>query len=524
MPTRPRLSRALLRQLSSGTAIRVPAQAVLDLPERAVQFGTGALLRGLIEPFLDDANARCAFNGRVVLIEATGNGRGAQLNAQDGLYTLVSQGLVDGHAHREVRVIGAVSRALVAADEWGAVLRCAESATLECIFSNTTEVGIVLDERDAADAPAVPRSFPGRLTRFLQHRALHFDYERSRAPVVVPCELIEGNGTRLREIVGTLAARWALDARFVAWLDAVVFCDTLVDRIVPGAPARARREELAAELGYDDAMITMCEPYHLLVIRGDDALRTRLGFAGEGVIVTSDIAGYRERKVRLLNGAHTALVSLALLTGCRTVHEAVTDPALSAFLDDVLFREIVPSVDVPGAELFAREVLDRFANPHVEHALWDITLQGTAKLRVRLVPTILAYTTRTGRAPHALALAFAGYLAFQRGEAHEARRAAGESVPADEDAGAVRAHWLGVSDDAAAIARFVHAVCADRALWNADLSAIPQFVELVAEMLTRLRRDGVHAALAAHSAEYVGAADIGDDVPAKGHPPLRLAT
>jgi tagaturonate reductase len=526
MPTRPRLTRALLPSLSDAV-VAVPAERVLDLPERAVQFGTGALLRGLIEPFLDDANARGAFNGRVVLVEATGSGRGARLNAQDGLYTLVSQGLVDGHPYRDVRVIGAVSRSLVAAEEWSEVLRCAESETLECIFSNTTEVGIVLDEEDAAEAPDVPRSFPGRLTRFLQHRAAHFDYDDARAPVIVPCELIDGNGTRLREIVRTLDARWALDTRFAGWLAHVVFCDTLVDRIVPGAPPAARYEQLAVELGYDDEMMTVCEPYRLLVIQGDDVLRARLGFAGEGVLVTADIAPYRERKVRLLNGAHTALVSLALLAGCRTVGEAVSDPALGAFLDDVLFRETIPSADVPGAVLFAREVLDRFANPDVEHSLWDITLQGTAKLRVRLVPTIVAYAARTGHAPRALALAFAGYLALQHGDLLEQRRAAGELVPADDDAVVVRTLWRTVTSDDDSLARFVRTVCADRALWNADLTSIPQFVEMVVVALTRLRRDGVHAALATYAlADILDHRDEGYAMPAKGHraPPMRLAT
>jgi tagaturonate reductase len=527
MPTRPRLSRALLPSLSRDKALTIPVPSVLDLPERAVQFGTGALLRGLIEPFLDDANARGAFNGRVVLIEATGSGRGARLNAQDGLYTLMSQGLVDGRPYRDVRVIGAVSRALVATDEWSGVLRCAEIETIECVFSNTTEVGIVLDEDDAAEAPEVPRSFPGRLTRFLQHRALHFAYDAARAPVIVPCELIDGNGTRLREIVRTLAARWALDARFAGWLDSVVFCDTLVDRIVPGAPTPARYEELAATLGYDDAMMTICEPYRLLVIQGDDALRARLGFVGDGVLVTADIAPYRERKVRLLNGAHTALVSLALLAGCRTVREAVSDPALGAFLDDVLFGEIIPSVDVPGAELFAREVLDRFANPDVEHALWDITLQGTAKLRVRLVPTIVAYAARTGHAPRALTLAFAGYLALQRGDVLEKRRAAGDVVPADDDAATVRAQWCTVGGDDDSVERFVRMICSDRALWHADLTAIPQFVELVTEMLARLRREGVYAALSSYLlADIIGGRDGVGDMPAGGRraPPLRLAT
>jgi tagaturonate reductase len=199
--------------------------------------------------------------------------------------------------------------------------------------------------------------------------------------------------------------------------------------------------------------------------------------------------------VRLLNGAHTSFVSLALLAGCTTVREAVDDPVIGAFLRAVLFDEIVPSVAVPGAEGFAREVMTRFANPYLHHALWDITLQGTAKFRVRLVPTILAYASRTGQAPRALALGFAGYLAFQRGELQAERRAAGATVPPDAASETMRALWSSTSD--ADLSSFVRDVCARDDLWGADLSAVPGFVETVGEQLVRVRRDGAVAAMSA---------------------------
>ena len=498
----PTLSRASLRaSIARDRGIEVPSPELLDLPERAMQFGTGALLRGLVDYFIDEANRQGQFGGRVMMIGSTGSGRDRRLNEQDGLYTLVVQGIVDGAARREFRVIASVSRALSAATEWVEILRGAESAALELIFSNTTEVGIVLDENDAAAGPlqSPPSSFPGKLTALLAHRARHFDFDTSLAPVVIPCELIEGNGDRLEEIVRTLAARWSLGSEFLRWLDAVPFCNTLVDRIVPGAPSPEQRVGLDAALGYDDAMLTVCEPYRLFAIQADDALRPRLRFADAdpGIIVAEDIAPYRERKVRLLNGSHTSLVYLALLTGCTTVREAVEHPALGTFLRTVLFDEIVPSVSVPGAEAFAREVLDRFANPYLHHALWDITLQGTAKLRVRVVPTIVEYARRTGQAPRAIALGFAAYLAFQRGDLHAARRAAGQSVPADAAGDSVRERWNGVGDDPAALTAFVRDMCADQELWGADLTTVPGFAEQVGDHLVRIRQDGAPAAMAA---------------------------
>src|SRR3954447_15722728 len=126
MTPRPTLSPALVPTLATRADLTLPTSAQLALPERAVQFGTGALLRGLVDAQLDDANRRDLFGGRVVMIGSTGSGRDRALNDQGGLFTLVVQGLVDGAAKREFRVISSVSRALSAATEWNEVLRCAE--------------------------------------------------------------------------------------------------------------------------------------------------------------------------------------------------------------------------------------------------------------------------------------------------------------------------------------------------------------------------------------------------------------
>jgi tagaturonate reductase len=210
MPVRPTLSPDVARALPRRDDLITPSAEQLELPERAVQFGTGALLRGLVDAILDEANRQGWFGGRVVMIGSTGSGRDRALNDQSGLFTLVTQGLVDGDATRDFRIVSSVSRALAASSQWGEVLRCAENPDLELIFSNTTEVGIVLDESDAAAlrADAAPRSFPAKLGAFLLHRARTFGFDAARAPVVIPTELIEDNGDKLREIVVTLAQRW----------------------------------------------------------------------------------------------------------------------------------------------------------------------------------------------------------------------------------------------------------------------------------------------------------------------------
>jgi tagaturonate reductase len=391
-----------------------------------------------------------------------------------------------------------VSRALSARDQWSEVLVCARNPVLELVFSNTTEVGIRLDEGDSPELNP-PRSFPGKLTRFLMERARSFDYDPAKGVVVIPCELIEENGDRLRTIVLTLAERWGVEEAFSRWLtDAVPFCNTLVDRIVPGTPDDENGARLRAALGYRDDLLTVCEGYRLFAIEADDALRGRLGFADAdpGIIVTDDVTPYRERKVRLLNGAHTVTVPTALLCGCESVRGALEDERVGPFMRRVILDELVPSVDAPDAERFARQVLDRFANPFIHHALFDITLQATMKMRVRVVPSVLRYAERHGRVPSGMALGFAGHLLFMRGDLQERRRAAGFEVPADEQGERIRSLWSEIGPwSEAELAGLVREACSDESLWGTDLTLIPGFEDAVADHLLRAVEDGMAAAV-----------------------------
>ncbi len=503
----PRLDRVLLATVrrQRGDVVDVPAAALLELPERCVQFGTGALLRGFIDDFVHRANVQGAYAGRIVAVASTGSARDRALRDQDGLCTLVVEGIERGQAMRECRIISSLSRALSAPDEWNEVLTLARAPALEFVFSNTTEVGIVADEDSRAD-DAPPRSFPAKLTRFLYERAQAFDYDEARGLVVIPCELIEDNGTRLREIVTAIARRWELGTTFIEWLEsAVQFCNTLVDRIVPGAPRGDDIERLRTLLGYDDAMLTTCEPYRLFAIEGDERLRAKLAWAVDpGIIIAPDIAPYRKRKVYLLNGAHTLLVSAALPMGCETVREAITQPALARYVHRLMLEEIAPTLDVEGAAEFAEAVLDRFRNPHIRHMLVDITLQATMKMRVRVVPSIQRYAQRNGRVPQSLAFGFAAFLLFMQGRFQALRREQGLPVPADNHGAKLHDYWAGMPDDAnAPVGEMVSSICRDTTLWGADLTGIPGFCEAVTDHLARMRAQGVGEALDHHLASVV---------------------
>lgn len=236
------------------------------------------------------------------------------------------------------------------------------------------------------------------------------------------------------------------------------------------------------------------EPYRLFAIEAHPSTRERLAFAAadDGIVLTDDVTPFRERKVRILNGAHTLMASIGLLLGCETVLDAMQHPLIVTYLQRLLFEEIVPSLDVPGGEEFARDVLLRFSNPYLRHALRDITVQHTAKMRVRVVPSLQRFAERTGRAPSALTFGFAAYLQLLRTALNN-----GVAVGADAEGDRVRELWRGARDDSdATLHCVIDILCRDINLWHADLSTVPAFIERVTEHLILMSRKGFAAALA----------------------------
>jgi tagaturonate reductase len=468
---------------------------MLELPERAIQFGTGGFLRGFVEFFIDSANRAGMFDGRIVAVGSTGSGRDDVVNDQQGLYTLITEGVVNGRPVREFRLMSSLSRALSANAEWDEVLQLARNPEIALVFSNTTEVGIVLDPDDELGEP--PRSFPGKLTAFLYERARTFGYSAESGLQIIPCELVERNGEKLKEIVAELATRWNLGASFHRWLDAnVVFCNTLVDRIVPGAPSPERRAELEGILGYRDALMTVCEPYRLFAIECPEDCRGALRFADAdpGIILAPDIEPYRLRKVRLLNGAHTLLAPVALQCGASTVFDAMSDDIVGAYLRRTMYDELVAALDAPAATTFAREVMERFSNPYLAHSLFDITLHGTTKMKVRVIPSILDFAAKEHRVPELIAFGFAAFLLFLRGDLQAIRRSEGLSVPADEQAARIREMWT-IAGAGHAAGFVAHEACTDESLWGTSLAAIPGFEKAVASQLAKMEAAGVKEAL-----------------------------
>lgn len=353
-----------------------------------LQFGTGNFLRGFVDLFADELGI-----GPIVAVQSTDGDRGALLNRSAGRYHVAIQGIEEGRVVDETVEVRSIARALFAATEWEAVLDVARDPGLLAIVSNTTEAGYALDEADAERGEGAPASFPAKLLAVLVARG----EAGLPAPWIVPCELIEGNGDRLKDLVLGQAARWGINGETREWIaNQCRWVNTLVDRIVPGPPRQH------PPLGIDPLLI-MAEPFALWAV---ETLDSGFPFAAHRAVVQApDIASYSLRKIRILNGAHTALVCRALGSGFETVRQCLDDLEIGAWLERLLFDEIVPVLegrcDDPAG--FARAVLDRFRNPFLEHRLASIALNHEAKIATRLLPTLREYRERFGQDPPLLA-------------------------------------------------------------------------------------------------------------------------
>ena len=500
------LSRYNLKNISAQD-IEVPAESVFDLPEKVLQFGTGVLLRGLPDYFIDKANRQGIFNGRVVVVKSTDSDSSA-FDKQDGLYTLCVRGLENGKKVEENIINSSISRVLSAKDEWSEILQCAHNPNMQIIISNTTEVGIQLVQDDIHRLP--PVSFPGKLLAFLLERYKAFAGSQQSGMVIVPTELIPDNGKKLESIVLELAHLNGLDDNFIQWLENYnYFCSSLVDRIVPGKPDAAVRENLEKQFGYKDDLLTMSEVYRLWAIEGGDHIKSVLTFASvdEGVVIAPDINLFRELKLRMLNGTHTLSCGLAYLAGFGTVKQAMDDADMQTFIARLMLNEIATGIPYevdPGvAQTFGNKVLDRFANPNIEHLWINITMQYTSKMKMRNVPVIVKYAERIKAVPENIALGFAAYLLFLKPVQKKQDKFYGEwqgkeYVINDDYAGYFFEKWSKLSP-----AQLADEVMADTALWGADLTALPGFAAAVKNNLASLIETGVIKTIQIHQTKKV---------------------
>ena len=466
---------------SSKIKVQYPNPAVFDYPEKVLQFGTGVLLRGLVDYFIDKANNAGQFKGRIVVVKSTDRPGADAFTEQDGLFTQCIKGIEEGVAIEETIINASISRTITAATAWNEILACAKSPDMQVIISNTTEVGIQYHANDPIEG-ACPKSFPAKLVAFLYARWQHFKGAPNTGMVIIPTELIINNGDALREIVFKLVADHQLPDAFTTWLQQENhFCNSLVDRIVPGAPDAETAATLYKDLGYEDKNMLVSEVYRLWAIQGGAKVREVLSFAktDSGVVIAEDIEIHRELKLRLLNGTHSLMCGMSYLLGFRLVKDAMANSYLSKLIMNLMLSELALAIpykmDFKVADRFGRAVLDRFKNPFINHKLIDITVQYTTKMRMRNIPLLVNYYKEFGKAPELFAMGFAAYLQFMHAVKEENGKYYGDSngelYPINCDyAGYFYEAWKDFD---------LNKVLSDTKLWGEDLSALPGFVAAV---------------------------------------------
>jgi tagaturonate reductase len=460
---------------------------LLALPEKIIQFGTGVLLRGLPDYFVNKANQQGIFNGRIVVVKSTNTGGTDAFSEQKNIYSHSIRGIENGNQIDDIVINTAISRTLAAASSWDQILDCARNPEIRIAISNTTEVGIQLTDDNLFASP--PASFPGKLTAYLYERYKTFNGSAESGMVIIPTELIVGNGTRLREIVMEQAERHNLGKAFTEWVEFNnEFCNSLVDRIVPGKPDAETVNGLTERQGFRDDLLIASEVYSLWAIEGNEKVSSILSFAqaDKGVVIAPNIDLFRELKLRLLNGTHTLASGLCYLHGLDTVRESMENPETAAYIADVMLKELAPSIpyelDLHVAEEFGGQVLDRFRNPFIRHQLIDITVQYTAKMKMRNVPTLLNHYKNSETVPELIAQGFAAFLKFMKPVLHKDDGYYGDR---NGQLYSIRCDSAAYFDDkwknASSAPDLASQVLADSDLWGADLTLLPGFEQAVRE-------------------------------------------
>ena len=385
-------------------------------PEKILQFGDGNFLRAFCDLMIEKANDKNILHSSIVISQNTPNGKAKELNNQNGIYTLIIRGKENGENVENIERITSVSRCLNPYIEYDKLLDIFKSEELNLIISNTTEAGIVYDDSNKID-DIPPASYPARLTKGLYERFKSIGNKEESKLLILPLELIDDNGTNLKNIILKYAKLWKLDSEFIDWInDFVCIANTLVDRIVTGYP-KDEIDKFEKKLGYEDKFMTVAEPFYLFVIDAKTDYKKFFPIENDNIIWTDDVKPYKKMKVRILNGIHTSVSLPAYLCGLEIVLDFMKDDIFRKYVKKILFDEILLTLEENNEAInFANNVIERFENPYLKHYLTDISLNSCSKFAARCLPTILDYIKIKNECPKLLSFSFASFIRFYKGE------------------------------------------------------------------------------------------------------------
>jgi tagaturonate reductase len=465
-------------------------KVINNLPIKVVQFGEGNFLRAFVDLMIDQMNQKAHFNGGVVVVQPLPQGMIDTLKKQDGLYHVLLNGIEQGVVRSETHLVSSLRGFINPYEDYKAFLETARLDSVEFVVSNTTEAGIAVDPSDLLGQ--VQNSFSGKLTAWLYERYTHFNGAPDKGVIILPCELINRNGDELLKTILEFCKIWSLDSEFVTWLTtANTFTNTLVDRIVPGFP-KDRINQVHEELGYRDQVVCEAELYQLWVIEGPEWLKEKLPYeaANLNIILTDNMEPYRTRKVKILNGSHTLLVPLALLSDISLVRDAVEDQVLGTYLEDVLLEEIIPTIEMPLDQLieFKNSVIERFKNPSINHYFTSISLNSISKFKTRVLPSLLGFYDVKGVLPKRMVLSLALLITMY----------SQEKLPVQDDQNILtffKTIWLNLRKAGSSYKDLVTEVLGQQSFWGQDLNQVTGLANLVAQYVQEIDEQGAKSVI-----------------------------
>lgn len=444
---------------------------------KIAQFGEGNFLRTFVDVYFDDLNKRSGGNYEVTIIKPITFGDLSRFKKQNCVYHVVLRGMENGVAVENVYEINSVKNAISPFDDFNEYSALAIADELKIIVSNTTEAGICFNANDKINDPLEKMTYPAKLTSFLYAR-----FKANKGGVyILPVELIENNADELYKCVNEYISLWNLPESFKKWNDENnYYCNTLVDRIVSGYPKDEKTKAHLTELiGKEDELVSIGEPFGLWAVenKGEISKFILSGKHNIEVVLTNDIAYYKKRKVRVLNGSHTNLVPAGLWLGKNTVDECLNDKKLFTFVNDTLKNEIIPFVsnDVSATTEFAESVKERFFNPFLNHRLTSIALNSVSKWVARDLPSFKDYYALNGKIPENLTKGFAYLIALYK----IAKKGADGKFYAELPARTIElkdnAEYLGYFSGGGNVFEFMK----DESVWGEDLTAYNGFAETI---------------------------------------------
>ena len=431
-----------------------------------LQFGEGNFLRTFAEPYFQTLNEE---GGRyeVIAIKPRSGKLSDAFALQHNRYHVVLRGMENGRVSEQAKAIDVLKGVFSPSEEPEKFFSLARKEDLRLVISNTTEAGIRFDESDV-DRDLAERTYPAKLTELL--------YERYKAGLggvyLLPTELIDDNAWELKKCVDKYIRLWHLPKDFAEWNEREnYYCNTLVDRIVSGHPKEERTLlHLETMIGGRDALMSVGEPYGLWAVekKGEIENYLKAGRHDIEVVLTKDVAYYKKRKVRILNGCHTDMVGVGLLSGKETVYDCMTDTRLSTFIAQTLEEEILPymGADVSELKRYAESVKERFLNPYLNHRLESIALNSFSKWKARLLPSVRAYYAAENKPPRRLIFGFAALIFLGR-----------------------RGQLPGTERVNGSLSEFLR----NRSLWGEDLTGYVGFFEEIKAALERMERGEISA-------------------------------